>query len=173
LGKKYSKSGETVNRGSTPVNAVGAADQHSLLQLLVEGPNDKVTTFVSLTRYQSDVPMTERFTDVDELDYFAGHSLAELIQTEQRSTELSLSSQQRLSRTIALAEINPFTIGQLMQFLQIETYALAELLNINAFDQPGVEDGKRRTYALMGRRGYEKRNYAEPLETSKASQVIL
>ncbi|MBI2854215.1 MAG: glucose-6-phosphate isomerase [Chloroflexi bacterium] len=156
LGKKYSKDGSIVYEGSTPVNALGAADQHSVLQLMVDGPFDKFTSFVAIERYDNKVPIEGHFADVEQLDYFDGHSLAELISVEQRATEMSLSRQQRLYRTIVLPEINAFVLGELMQYLQVETYVVAELLNINAFDQPGVEEGKNITYALMGRKGYEK-----------------
>ncbi|HWJ03673.1 MAG TPA: glucose-6-phosphate isomerase, partial [Verrucomicrobiae bacterium] len=62
---------------------------------------------------------------------------------------------QRLSNTIFLPEVNAFTVGQLLYMLEVETAFVGELLNINAFDQPGVEEGKNATYALMGRPGFE------------------
>ena len=71
------------------------------------------------------------------------------------ATEYALLKAQKLNRTITLPEVNEFTIGQLLYFLEVETAFMGELLNINAFDQPGVEEGKNATYAMLGRPGYE------------------
>ncbi len=91
------------------------------------------------------------------MEYFGVHSLEELIKTEQVATQLALTHYKRPNKTIILPEINAFTIGELMYFYEIVTTVMGELLNVNAFDQPGVEEGKILTYALMGRKGFESR----------------
>ena len=60
-----------------------------------------------------------------------------------------------MNKTITLPEVNPFTIGQLLYLFEVQTAFAGELLNINAFDQPGVEEGKNATYALLGKNGYQ------------------
>ena len=78
----------------------------------------------------------------------------ELIQAEQFATAYALNRAGRLNKTITLPEINEFTIGQLLYMLEQETAYMGELLRINAFDQPGVEEGKNATYALLGKNGF-------------------
>ena len=157
LGKKKSRNGEIINVGSTPLKAVGAADQHSLLQLFNEGPFDKTITFIKIGHYKNEVAIPYLFSGYNELEYFGVHSLEELIKTEQVATQLALTHYKRPNKTIILPEINAFTIGELMYFYEIVTTVMGELLNVNAFDQPGVEEGKILTYALMGRKGFESR----------------
>lgn len=157
LGKRKSRNNETINVGSTPLKAVGAADQHSLLQLFNEGPFDKTITFIKIEHYENEVEIPGLFSGYNELEYFGGHSLEELIKTEQVATQLALTNYKRPNKTIILPEINAFTIGELMYFYEIVTTVTGELFNVNTFDQPGVEEGKIITYALMGRKGFESR----------------
>jgi glucose-6-phosphate isomerase len=81
--------------------------------------------------------------------------MGKLLNTEQKATEYALLKAGRLNRTISLPEVNAFTVGQLMMFFQLETAYTGALLNINTFNQPGVEEGKNATYALFNRKGYE------------------
>lgn len=157
LGKKKTGNGEIINAGSTPLKAVGAADQHSLLQLFNEGPFDKSITFIKIGHYENKVAIPCLLSGYNELEYLGGHSLEELIKTEQIATQLALTQYKRPNKTIILPEINAFTIGELIYFYEIVTTVMGELLNVNAFDQPGVEEGKILTYALMGRKGFESR----------------
>jgi glucose-6-phosphate isomerase len=73
------------------------------------------------------------------------------------STEYALLSAGKPSMTITLPAVNEFTVGQLIYMFEVATAYAGELLNINAFDQPGVEEGKNATYAIFGRPGYEKK----------------
>ncbi|SHF19131.1 glucose-6-phosphate isomerase [Desulforamulus putei] len=155
LGKRLSLSGEEVFAGQTPVKALGTTDQHSQVQLYTEGPFDKVVTFLGVGRYRTEVNIPRVFENVPGIAFLGGHTLGELITAEQLATEYALMKARRLSFTITLPEINAFTVGQLIQLLEIQTAFAGELLNINAFDQPGVEEGKNATYALLGRPGYE------------------
>ena len=80
----------------------------------------------------------------------------ELINTERKATEYALTTANRLNCTITLPEVNAFTIGQLLFMFEMQTAFTGEMLNIDTFNQPGVEGGKNATYALFGRKGYEK-----------------
>ncbi|CCO08094.1 glucose-6-phosphate isomerase [Desulforamulus hydrothermalis] len=155
LGKRYNLSGEEVFTGQTPVKALGATDQHSQVQLYTEGPFDKVVTFLKAGSFRAEVDIPRVFKHVSGLAFLGGHTLGELLTAEQLATEYALMKAARLSFTITLPEINPFTVGQLIQLLAVKTAFAGELLHINAFDQPGVEEGKNATYALLGRPGYE------------------
>ena len=176
LGKEHDRDNNTVNAGSTPLKAIGATDQHSLLQLFNEGPFDKVITFIRVESYENDVSLPAVFRGWNELEYFGGHTLGELMKTEQFATELALTNHMRPNKTIVIPAINAFTVGALMYFFELVTTVMGELLNVNAFDQPGVEEGKRLTYALMGRRGFEREREeirAKMAEKEKESESLV
>ena len=155
LGKKVDVSGKVVNVGPTPVSALGATDQHSMLQLFMEGPNDKVINFVSVERFDREVAIPGGLSAYGSASYLGGQSLNKLIASEQRGVELGLTAESRPNCRHIVPEVNAFTVGQLLYMLEVQTAFAGELFDINAFDQPGVEAGKIATYALMGRRGFE------------------
>ncbi|HWQ15155.1 MAG TPA: glucose-6-phosphate isomerase [Roseiflexaceae bacterium] len=157
LGKKQGRDGRTANVGSTPVKALGATDQHSQVQLYVEGPYDKLVNFLAVERYGVEVPIPLAYADLEGVAYLGGHTFNELISAEQRATAIALSEAGRPNITHTLPEVNAFTLGQLFMLLEMQTAIAGELWDINAFDQPGVEAGKVATYALLGRAGYEAR----------------
>jgi glucose-6-phosphate isomerase len=91
----------------------------------------------------------------DAVDYLGGHTFNELLAAEAEGTALALAAAGRPNAAFHLPEINAFTAGQLFYLLEVATAVSGEFYNINAFDQPGVEGGKVRAFALMGRPGYE------------------
>jgi glucose-6-phosphate isomerase len=151
LGKKLDRSGRTVNAGPTPVKALSVTDQHSQAQLYMEGPYDKIISFLSV----QDFGVKTGIPPVDRSHYLAGRSLNELMKAEEQGTRLALTKAERPNLTISVSEISPFTLGELFFFFQMAVAYMGELMNVNAFDQPGVELAKVYTYALMGRAGYE------------------
>ncbi len=157
LGKKFDLQGRQVNVGPTPLSAVGTTDQHSQLQLFMEGPYDKLVAFIRIEEFANSMPIKTNLSAYDGLNYQAGHTLAELINAEQTATALALTNNGRPNYTISLPRLNAFTLGQLLQLLMLQTAVAGELYGINAYDQPGVEEGKQATYALMGRAGYEEK----------------
>ncbi|MFH1367567.1 MAG: glucose-6-phosphate isomerase [Elusimicrobiota bacterium] len=150
LGKKTDRKGQNVFVGPTPVKALGATDQHSQVQLYIEGPHDKVFTFLSVGKFNSTVKIPSY-----DRHYLGGHSLNELLKAEEEATRVALTKEGRPNLTIELPSINAGTIGQLFYMLELATAYAGELFDINAFDQPGVELGKVLTYGLMGRSGFE------------------
>lgn len=155
LGKATTLSGETVYAGQTPVKALGVTDQHSQVQLYREGPFDKVITFLAVDEYRDVCPIPDGCEDIPDVNFLCGHTMNELIQAERLATEYALCKSGRINRTVTLPEVNEFTVGQLLYFFEMETAFCGEMLNINTYDQPGVEYGKNATYALLGRKGYE------------------
>jgi glucose-6-phosphate isomerase len=156
LGKKHDLGGRVINVGPTPVSALGVTDQHSMLQLFMEGPHDKVLNFISVEHFDHEVTIPAGLPGVSSAEYLGGQSLNTLIAAEQRGVELALTAEQRPNCRHIVPEINAFTVGQLLYLFEIQTAFAGELFEINAFDQPGVEGGKIATYALMGRAGFEK-----------------
>ena len=168
LGKRLNTEGEKVEVGQTPVKAVGSTDQHSQVQLYIEGPNDKVITFLEVEQFKENTPLKNHFTYIPEFDYLDGKTLAQLLNSEKRATELALTNNHRPNLTIKFSAVNEANIGGFFFLLEAATAFTGGLLNINAFDQPGVEEGKIATYALMGRKGYEqKREEIEALLNRK------
>lgn len=155
LGKAKTRSGETVQLGQTPVAALGVTDQHSQVQLYIEGPNDKVFTFWAIGKQPWEGRIPKGRLRLDAFDYLAGRKLAELLDAERLSTAAALTEAGRPNCTLTLARLDEEHLGALFQLLEFQTAFIAELLDVNAFDQPGVEAGKRFTYGLMGRAGFE------------------
>lgn len=173
LGKRYDLEGKEVFVGQTPVKALGVTDQHSQVQLYTEGPFDKVVTFLGVGEYRKTMEITRGYEDIPAVSFLGGHTLNELIHAEQAATEYALLKAKRLNRTITLPVVNAFTIGQLLYLLEVETAFAGELLNIDAFDQPGVEEGKNATYALLGRPGYEEKKQELDSRPKKKEEYII
>ncbi len=163
LGKALDLDGKVVNVGTTPVKSLGVTDQHSQVQLYTEGPFDKVITFISVKNYATEMPIPHGCEDIPDVGFLGGHTMQELIQAENTATAYALMKAGRMNYTITLPEVNAFTLGQLMFLLEMQTAYTGALLNINTFNQPGVENGKKATFALLGKKGYEaqKREIAE------------
>ena len=155
LGKAVDYDGNVVNAGTTPVKSLGVTDQHSQVQLYIEGPYDKVITFISVGKYACEMPIARGCEDIPDVGFLGGHTMQELIQAENKATAYALMRAGRMNYTINLPEINEFTLGQLMYLLELQTAYTGALLNINTFNQPGVENGKKATFALLGKKGYE------------------
>jgi glucose-6-phosphate isomerase len=157
LGKRYDLNGAEVFVGTTPIKALGATDQHSQVQLYVEGPFDKLVNFIAVDQYQQHVTIPSAYTDLEGVSYLGGHTFNALIQAEQQATEIALNDAGRPNITHHMPAINAFTLGQLFMLFEMQTAIAGALLNINTFDQPGVEAGKIATYALLGRNGFAER----------------
>lgn len=157
LGKAVDLEGKKVYAGQTPVKALGVTDQHSQVQLYTEGPFDKVITLIGVDSYRKTVTISDGCEDIPAVNFLCGHTMNELITAEMNATEYALTRAQRLNNKIIMPEVNAFTMGQLMMFFMLQTAYTGALLNIDTFNQPGVEEGKNATYALLGREGYEEK----------------
>ena len=155
LGKRVDRSGKPVHVGPTPVGAVGATDQHSQVQLFMEGPYDKVITFMTVGDPGVDLPIPSRPDLPPDLEYLPGHTLGEMLRAEYEATSAALAKMGRMSCTLSLPDLAPATLGEAIMFFQLATGYAGAWYGIDPFDQPGVELGKRLTYAAMGRPGYE------------------
>ncbi len=154
LGKAVDRAGKPVFRGPTPLPAIGATDQHSQVQLFMEGPFDKVVTFVMPDDMGVDVPIPSRPNLPEELAYLPGHTLGELLRAEFEATSAALARQGRMNATLRVPDLSAASVGALIMFLQLATGYAGIWYDVNPFDQPGVELGKRLTFAAMGRPGY-------------------
>ena len=131
------------HQGLTPTEAHGVTDQHSQLQLLLEGPDDKLVTFITDPgfRFQGRrIPM--RFKNIPAIAPLAGHTIGELFLSELKATRTTLSRRGRPNRTLALLGRDAYALGELIILLELETVVVAELMGIDPFDQPAVEESK-------------------------------
>lgn len=154
LGKNKDKDDKDVHVGPTPIKALGATDQHSQIQLYNEGPNNKLINFIRVEEFDTTLEIPNIF-EYTGIGYLGGKSINRLINAEADSTRVALSDYGRPTVTITIPKIDAYHIGQLLYMLEVQTAITGELYHINTFNQPGVEQAKNYTYALMGRAGYE------------------
>lgn len=154
LGKSTDVNGNKIFVGQTPIKALGATDQHSLLQLYNEGFNNKLINFVRVEEFDTtlDIPKIFEYTGIG---YLGGKTINQLMNAEADSTKVSLTDYSRPTVTITLPKVDGYHLGQLLYMLEVQTAIIGRLYNIDTFNQPGVEQVRNYTYALMGRAGYE------------------
>lgn len=142
LGESLGKQG----KGLTPVKALGSTDQHSQVQLYMDGPNDKLITILGVERFQKENIITNV---LDGFDHLRGCDLGKILRTSQKATAQALSIAKRPNITITLPEVNEREMGELFMFFEVYTAMMGALYRINPFDQPGVELGKRLTKQIL------------------------
>ena len=154
LGKNKDNEGNDVHVGPTPIKALGATDQHSQIQLYNEGPNNKIINFIRVENFDNilEIPNIFGYTGIN---YLAGKTVNRLMNAEADSTRVALADYERPTVTISIPKVDAYNLGQLLYMFEVQTAIAGALYNINTFNQPGVEQAKNYTYALMGRAGYE------------------
>ncbi len=149
-------------KGFTAIGALGATDQHSILQLLRDGPDDKVTTFITVDQVEDEVkiPSALKGTPSERLGAFKileGHSLQELLMTEYRATSLVMTRRGRPHFSIQLDRLDERNLGALMFAYSVMTAFTGTLWGVNPFDQPGVEEGKVYIREALTRQSFSRR----------------
>lgn len=138
LGKKYDLQGNIVYNGRTPVAAVGTTDMHSLTQEHQQGKKNKLVQFISVEHLPTDLSVL-----CDEKDVSGLVPMSRMLSAARRANEEALASEERMSCHIAMKELTPYHVGALMYFFFLTIAYEGALANVNAFDQPGVEDYKK------------------------------
>jgi glucose-6-phosphate isomerase len=133
-------------KGSTPMPCVGTGDQHSQLQLWLDGPDDKSFTLL-LPQWSGLGPRVDQAPP--PLDYLNGHTLGDLVAAQQRATMETLVRQHRPVRVFDLPHIDEFTLGALLMHFTLEIILAAALMQVNPFDQPAVEESKRLAHTYL------------------------
>lgn len=136
-----------VNVGRTPIAARGTNDLHSIQQNNIEGENNKTLTFIRVGKFRQDIRIS------GDAGILSGRRYSELLGLAQEATEWALVRQQRPNCTIIIPEILPYHWGALLFFFEMATAFEGELLNVNAFDQPGVEGYKDYMYFKLNKPG--------------------
>lgn len=150
LGKRLDNSGREVRTGQTAVVAKGVTDQHSQLQLYREGPRDKMFAFFRV-QDMPDLTLGRTFHQLEAFAVLNDLSLDNLMQAECEGTMQSLENDDQPVICYELETINAETMGRLVYLFEMQTAVTGRLLNIDPFDQPGVEAGKQIARKLMER----------------------
>jgi len=134
--------------GTTPIRAVGPVDQHSQLQLYLDGPDDKFYTIVTIPSYGKGPKIDAAEARKYGLDYMADRTIGDMVTCQSRATQDTLRKRGRTVREIVVDNVNEENLGGLFASFMLETIITAQLMGVNAYDQPAVEEGKKltRTY---------------------------
>jgi glucose-6-phosphate isomerase len=141
LGKKVNLKNEVVHTGFTPITAYGATDQHSQMQLFMEGPHDKAIILIEVRNFEHDYKLNGILSSKN-LDKLSSFSLADLMRAELHGTIKALKEANRPFIHIAIERNDEENLGQLIIFFESLTALMGDYLNIDPFNQPGVELGK-------------------------------
>ncbi|NCA68187.1 MAG: glucose-6-phosphate isomerase, partial [Clostridia bacterium] len=173
LGKSVDLDGKLVYAGQTPVKSLGVTDQHSQVQLYTEGPFDKVITLIAVDKFRNEIIIPKGLPDFPDVNFLCGNTMGLLLNNERKATEYALMKKGRMNHTIYLPEVNAYTVGQLLMFFMLKTAYCGAMLNINTFDQPGVEEGKIATFALFDRKGFEQKKAEINSAKAKNAKYII
>lgn len=151
LGKEFNKKGVRVNIGITPTVSIGSTDLHSMAQLYLGGPYDRLTTFVGVENSNSHINVS-RLEGFSELVYgIQGKNLTDIMDAVLEGTKAAFRKGRRPFLEITLPGKSEYSIGQFLQFKMIEIIYLGYLLDVNPFDQPNVESYKKETRKILAR----------------------
>ncbi len=144
--------GKTSEIGPTPVAALGATDQHSQLQLYLEGPTDKIVTLIKVNRFASNPKVPKDFSDISEIGYFQGKSMTKLLHTELEATRRALVKTQTPVGILEIPKVSEESLGALFMFYELACAYLGELFGINTYNQPGVKLEKDAAKRILSRK---------------------
>ena len=141
-------------KGTTPVRAMGTVDQHSQLQLYLGGPADKMfTVLIRDTAGEGATVKPSALGGDPSLAYLGNRSLGDLLLAEAEATAATLAKNGRPTRVMRIAKLDERVMGALLMHYMLETIVAADLLKLDAFDQPAVEEGKILTRQYLAARG--------------------
>jgi glucose-6-phosphate isomerase len=173
LGKRHDLAGRSVVVGPTPIMALGATDQHSQVQLYREGPNDKAFIFLEVEKFGRDVRIPKAAELPESDGYLGGSSLGKLLNAEKAATEFALVESSRPCMTLRFPRVDEQTVGQFIMLLEAATTIAGRMFGVNPYDQPAVQLGKEMTFALMGRKGYEKQARAADKHMKRSGRHVV
>lgn len=130
-------------QGTTPIRALGPVDQHSQLQLYLDGPWDKVFTVIHLATAGEGALLRSAETEALGAGYLGGRRMGDLMEAEARATVESLINNGRPTRLISLDVLDEAALGGLYMHFILETILAARLLGVSPYGQPAVEEGKQ------------------------------
>jgi glucose-6-phosphate isomerase len=128
---------------TTPIRSLGTLDQHSQLQLYLDGRKDKFFNIIAIENAGKGIEINlNEFADIEDLKFLKDKTIGDVIKAATLSTEQTLSKKNLPLRSIVIDSLNGFNVGYLAMHFILETILTAELIDVNPYDQPAVEDGK-------------------------------
>ena len=134
-------------KGTTPIKAMGTLDQHSQMQLYLDGPNDKMFTFFSLENLPRSIEINHLVDG--EVSYLNGRALGDVLKVSFEATTKIMINKNLPVRSFIISDLNEETLGELIMHFILETVITAKLMGVNPFDQPAVEAGKNLARELL------------------------
>lgn len=139
--------GKNIKTGPTPISALGTSDQHSQLQLYTEGPNNKLIVFMRVLKHTYDLELGDVLPK--EIGFLNGKKMSQVIDSAFTGTSESLTKNNRPNVTIEIPKVDARHIGMLFMLFEFQVALLGLLYKVDAFNQPGVEEGKIITKKLL------------------------
>ena len=136
-------------KGITPIHSVGTTDQHSQLQLYLDGPRDKFFSFLTTSHSGKGMKINNDIFNDTDIDYFTNKTMGDLMEAEQKATLETFKINKFSFREIFLPKIDEENIGKLLAFSIVETVSSCIYLGVNPFNQPAVEQGKKLTKTFL------------------------
>ena len=138
---KIDRDGSSV--GLTPIGLVGSIDQHSFLQLIIEGPQNKTVTMIKVEDFDNDMRIPDvSIPYLEKTDFINNHTFNTLINAQCDATMQSIKDQGVDVDMISLPRLDEKTAGEMIMYYELLTSVAGHFLNVNTYDQPGVELGK-------------------------------
>jgi glucose-6-phosphate isomerase len=150
LGKKENLKGEIVHTGFTPIAAYGSTDQHSQMQLFMDGPRDKLFFLLEIKNFFNSVSL-ENEIDLPSFQLLSKTTLENLMSAEFEGAKKAMTENNLPLVSLAIEQLNEQTLGSLIIFFELLTALMGEIMEINPFDQPGVELGKVYTKQILSK----------------------
>mgnify|MGYP006281751001 CR=1 FL=1 len=172
LGKARNRAGDRVHTGMTPIKAIGTIDQHSQAQLYMEGPASRVVVFLQAENFDRELTIPDTEGLPEELDHLTGHALGDVLNAALDGTQRALAQKGRPTAKWTFERIQPRSIGGFLIAWEAITALMGELWNINAYDQPGVELGKRIAHGILGDPENAEYNTEESADSSDETLVV-
>lgn len=135
-------------KGQSVVKSLGATDQHSQVQLFMEGPHDKMLTFVGVEKFGDEGPTIDE--PFPSFEYLKGKKLGTILNAELTATSAALAKQGHPNMTVTVDQANAYAMGELFMMYEVACAYCGALMNVNPFNQPGVELGKKLTKEILG-----------------------
>ena len=135
--------------GQTPIKALGTSSQHSQFQLYLEGPDDKIFTFIGVQNFKTDIALSSDMNQLYGQNVTESRKFGDLFNIERIASTLALTSYKKPSETIIVSEVSERVLGKLFMFFMLKTAFMGSLLEINPFGQPAVESIKLAVSAIL------------------------
>ncbi|MBQ4547892.1 MAG: glucose-6-phosphate isomerase [Bacteroidales bacterium] len=153
----YGESEGKDGKGIFPASDIFTTDLHSMGQYIQDGLRNLFETVISVEKPTKEIRIPLADNDLDQLNYIAGKRLSEVNHTAETATILAHVDGGVPNIMIQIPEISASTIGELIYFFEMGCALSGYMLEVNPFDQPGVEAYKKNMFALLGKKGFEER----------------